>query len=115
MPKAELPCFSNGELKRPPIPLKKDSLYLLATSGYGQGLAGSEENKDLHLQRGISEIIETERLTGEDIECEDEDNIKPGVLVVQTKTSISMSVIENDGSNGCFTSTSCANKKHCIW
>ena len=96
--KVTVPCFSGGELKRPPIPLKKDSLYLLATSGYGQGLAGSEENRDLHLQRGVAEIIETERVVGEDFSYEDEDEDKPGTLVVQTKTSISMSIIENNGT-----------------
>ena len=83
--------FSDTDLKRPPIPLKKDSLYLLATSGAGQGFTGSVENKDLHLQRGVAEVIE-----------ESHDNIDDegdtSSITVTQRTVISMHIVENDGT-----------------
>lgn len=78
---------------RPPIPLKKDSMYLLATSGGGQGLTGSEETNDLHLQRGVAEVIEDSVVettgTGK--------NVKTQARVV-SRTQVSMTVIQNNGS-----------------
>lgn len=89
--RASQPEFSDGELKRPPIPLKKDLLYLLATSGAGQGLAGSVENQDLHLQRGVAEIVE-DSFTDE---TEDSDAT---TLTVTSRTAISMHIVQNDGT-----------------
>ena len=37
----------------PPLPLKKDLLYLAAIAGAGEGVAGKEEDGDVHLQRGV--------------------------------------------------------------
>lgn len=85
--------FVSHILPAPPIPLKNDSLYLLATSGYGQGLTGSEENRDLHLQRGVAEIVE-ESYYADDKCGEDE---KRNIIAVQTKTQVSMYIVENNG------------------
>lgn len=43
------------DIGTPPLPLREDHAYLLAATGYTEGLIGSEENGDLHLQRGILE------------------------------------------------------------
>lgn len=77
----------------PPIPLKKDSMYLLATSGGGQGLTGSKENRDLHLQRGVAEVVEE----GE-IEVRGEGSGAKAQAKVTTRTQVAMTVIENDGT-----------------
>jgi len=78
-----------NQVGRPPIPLKKDSLYLLAVSGAGQGAAG-EEGIDLHLQRGHAEVVE-------DVTHEtDEKGIS--VQKVTSRTQITMSIIETDGT-----------------
>lgn len=83
-----VPRYVIGELGQPPTELKKDSKYLLATSGAGQGLTGTD-GVDLHLQRGVAEVIE-------------EVNLKDGTTtdeaVVTTRTSITMTVVENDGT-----------------
>lgn len=55
--KGILPSYTATELGHPAIPLKKDLLYLCAISGGGQGLTGSEENRDLHLQRGVAKVV----------------------------------------------------------
>lgn len=86
--------FAESELLQPPIPLKKDSLYLLATSGVGQGLTGSEENGDLHLQRGVAEVVEESHYDSYD-ETEDTDG---GRIVVTTHTAIVMTIVQNNGT-----------------
>lgn len=86
--------YSGGKLSRPPIALKKDSKYLLVTSGFSDGMVGSTEEKDLHLLRGVSEVIEESRYnTGED-EYGDESS---GTVTVTTRTSVSLRILENDG------------------
>lgn len=83
--------FTNSDIGTPPIPLKKDSLYLMSTSGVGQGLAGTE-GKDLHLQRGCAQIVE------------DEEYIEPSSsngeasVRVTSRTQITMKVIQTNGS-----------------
>lgn len=82
--------YQVNELGKPPIPLKKDSLYLLATSGSGQGLTGSEETRDLHLQRGVAEVIEeSEYIT------DAEGNVTGEKVISRTK--VTMTVIEQSG------------------
>lgn len=79
-----------AELSSPPVPLKKDSLYLCSIAGYGQGLAGSAEKKDLHLQRGVAKIQkEMEVVDGKG------DNKE---VIERTYTKIVLNVIENDGT-----------------
>lgn len=89
-----VPPFVVNNIGRPPIPLKKDSMYLLAVSGSGQGMTGSVENHDLHLQRGVAEVVE-------EVVNQDDDNGK-SVAVVTTRTQITMTVIENDGKISTF-------------
>lgn len=92
--KLSIPIFLESELLRPPIPPKKDSLYLLATSGSGQGYTGSEETLDLHLQRGVAEIVEDIRLPDSD---EDDERVVSS-MVVTSRTAITMTVVQNDGT-----------------
>lgn len=89
--KISQPEFSDTKLKRPPIPLKKDSLYLLATSGAGQGYTGSIANKDLHLQRGVAEVVEDVHEN-----FNDEDDVSS--ITVTQRTAISMHIVENNGT-----------------
>lgn len=90
--------FSEGALKRPPIPVKNDSLFLLVASGVGQGYTGSEENGTLHLQRGVAEVIEESHVPSSNDEYEDECTEKAGKVVVTTRTSIKMTILENNGT-----------------
>lgn len=82
--------YRQSTLNSPPIPLKKDLLYLCAISGGGQGYCGSEENGDLHLQRGVVKTIKEDELTT---------NEKgESIIVEHTRSAISMTVLENDGT-----------------
>lgn len=83
--------FEVNDLGKPPIPLKKDSLYLLATSGAGQGKAG-EKGVDLHLQRGVAEVVEDKEYKP------DPNDDKKEMLVVTTHTRVTMTLIETDGT-----------------
>ena len=86
------PQFTSGELERPPIPVKKDTKYLLAVSGAGQGMAG-EIGKDLHLQRGVAKVVDTVT-----VEAKDEDDPNGDCVDrVVSSTKISMAVIETSG------------------
>ncbi len=82
--------YSSSELGAPPIPLKKDSLYLMATSGVGQGLAGTL-GKDLHLQRGVAEVVE------ESVYSPETEDSKLETVTVTTRAKVTMSIIETDG------------------
>ena len=83
--------YSVCSLGHPPIPLKKDSMYLVATSGGGQGLTGSEDDGTLHLQRGNAEIVDEYRIDPS------EGQNSSDKMVVTTRTQISMYVVQNDG------------------
>lgn len=83
-----IPSFVATELGHPPMPLKKDLLYLTATAGGGQGLVGSEETNDLHLQRGVAKVVTS-------TETREENSVT--TLVDKSFTRISLNVIENDG------------------
>lgn len=78
-------------LGRPPIPPKKDSMYLVATSGGGQGLTGSEKDGTLHLQRGNAEVIDEHNFDA--TEAKD----VPNKVIITTRTQISMYIVQNDG------------------
>jgi len=78
-------------LGRPPLPLKRDLAYLASVCGCGQGLAGSEEERTLHLQRGSvtakeSSVVDVER----------------NIETVRETAAITMKVIENDGTISTF-------------
>lgn len=88
--KFRLNPYMATEIGHPPVPLKKDLLYLCAVSGGGQGLVGSEEDGDLHLQRGEAKIVKDQR-------AEVGQNGKSS-LVETSRTKIVLNIIENDGT-----------------
>jgi len=79
------PSYHSGELDRPPIPPKNDSLYLLAVCGVGEGLAGVE-GVDLHLQRGVVKMTEESQV-------DEETNIE----TVTVSAKITLTVVEDSG------------------
>ena len=83
--------YTATSIGQPPVPLKKDLLYLCAVSGGGQGLVGNEKDGDLHLQRGEARIVKNTR-------CEVTEAGKPGHLVESSGTKIVLNIIENDGT-----------------
>lgn len=85
-----VPEYVVNNIGKPPIPLKKDSLYLLATSGAGQGITGSEENNDIHLQRGVAKLIE-------DQQVETSANGEKCFARLTTRTQITMTIVQNNG------------------
>lgn len=89
-----VPQYSPMQIGNPPVPLKKDLLYLLAVSGGGQGLVGSEENQDLHLQRGVAKIV---------TQMEEREE-EAGMFVCEesSHTQICLNIIENDGTITCL-------------
>lgn len=83
------PTYLATELGHPAVPLKKDLLYLCAVSGGGQGLTGTQEMHDLHLQRGVAKVI---------TENEVIQNGDKKTLIEKSFTKIILSIIQNDGS-----------------
>lgn len=82
--------YRHAEIGIPPLPLKKDLLYLCAVAGGGQGFAGSEEEGDLHLQRGVAKVIENCSINSNDeTDCT--------IQTVTSHTQMSISIIEYDG------------------
>lgn len=82
--------YRPSTLNSPPVPLKKDLLYLCAISGGGQGYCGSEENGDLHLQRGVVKTVKEDEVTTN----EKGENI----IVEHSRSAISMALLENNGT-----------------
>lgn len=78
-------------LNQPVVPPKPDILYLLAVCGRGQGLVGSEEYSDVHLQRGVAKVVESARIE------EAGENSERLLEKVRTSTQVQLVVIENDG------------------
>lgn len=89
--------FTNTKIGNPIVPLNENLMYLLAVSGCGQGLAGSIENKDLHLQRGCVKRVQNSSI---------EPNGKNGGLkeVVTETSAVCMTIVENDGTITTFDS-----------
>ena len=83
-------------LGRPPIPLKKDSEYLLLTSGFTDGLVGDEQKGTLHLMRGVAQVVDHERV----VTSMDDDDMeeKASKIVVTSSTEIEVRIIETDGT-----------------
>lgn len=84
--------FDNGEVDRPPIHPNKDSMYLLGVCGVGQGLCGTEEEGNLHLQRGTVKMVEN--LT---LQPGDDTRVK-GVITATTRAQVTYKVVESDGT-----------------
>ena len=87
--------YMPARLGRPPIPLKKDSEYLLLTSGFTDGLVGDEDEGNLHLMRGVASVVDHQRVdTSVD---EETDEIKGQRLIVTTSTEVEVRIIEANG------------------
>lgn len=87
--------YAAVEFGRPPLPMKKDLMYLAATAGGGQGIVGSEENHDIHLQRGMAKVVEeSEVIEGEE---GSNGNVRRYERVT-SKTQITINIIENNGA-----------------
>lgn len=84
-----VPEYTTGMIGQPPVPLKKDLLYLLAIAGGGQGIVGTDENRDVHLQRGVAKIVKKSNIS---------ENGEKYVDVEKSYTQITLNIIENDGS-----------------
>lgn len=85
------PAYTANELTRPPIPPKKDILYLCAIAGAGQGLCGSEEDGDLHLQRGVVRNVVSREIR------RNEEGGK-AVMVETSRAAVTMTTLESDGT-----------------
>lgn len=88
--KIQQEMYITDRLGEPPIMPNAGQMYLMAISGAGQGLVGSESTKDLHLQRGsVKNVEESEFLNDEN-----------GNLVeaVRKYTKIGFKIIENGGN-----------------
>lgn len=80
------------EIGRPPVMPKNSHLYLLSTCGFGQGFVGSEENGDLHLQRGV---VKRSKI-GEYVSSGDEEE---NLVYLETeKSSVAYKIVEADGT-----------------
>lgn len=82
-------AYESIAIGRPPVPLSKDNSYLMAICGAGQGLAGSEKTKDLHLQRGTVKTV-----VDRDIRFLPDGSNE---LVETTHSKVSLVTVENSG------------------
>lgn len=80
--------YMSDRLSRPPIMPNAGQMYLMAISGAGQGIVGSEETKDLHLQRGVVKNVE---------ESEIRESEQGVVEAVRKYAKISFSIVEDSG------------------
>lgn len=90
MEKVRVPKYQIDNLGRPPIMPSDGQMYLLAVSGAGQGLVGSEENQDLHLQRGIAKTV-----TSSSYEADENGTLRE---LVTSYPQIQYNLIEGDGT-----------------
>lgn len=86
----QVPEYQATNLGRPAVPLKKDLLYLCVVTGGGQGLAGSEEQEDLHLQRGCAKVLPSYKISKDEKK-------NTGTVKEQTYTKIVLNIIESSG------------------
>lgn len=80
--------FGASKVGMPPIPLKKDSLFLLAAAGVGQGIVGTA-GEDMHLQRGVVRVVE-------DVRALDTNGNTDAVSVTQ-RSQVVMHLVETSG------------------
>lgn len=77
---------------RPPVMPKVSHLYLLATCGLSEGMVGTEEGKDCHLQRGVVK-------RKKDISYEESDREGDRIVCIEREhPSIAYRIIESDGT-----------------
>lgn len=84
-----IPPYIIDNLGRPPIMPSEGQMYLLAVSGAGQGLVGSEENGDLHLQRGVTRMA-----TRSEFVQDENGSLKE---VVTSYPQVSFNLVESNG------------------
>lgn len=84
-----VPPYIIDNLGRPPIMPSEGHMYLLAVSGAGQGLVGSEENGDLHLQRGVT------RMATRSEYALDENGVMKEVVI--SYPQVSFTLVESNG------------------
>ena len=82
--------FILDQLEQPPIMPNAGQMYLMAIAGAGQGIVGSSESQDKHLQRGMVTNAEES-----DIRIDTKGN---KVEAIQKFTRINFNIIENDGT-----------------
>lgn len=86
--------FAVLNVGKPPIPPKKDSLYLIGTAGVGQGIVGTLGD-DLHLQRGVAETVkDLEIIEGQTLDNGDKGSDK---LKETSHTKVTFTTIETSG------------------
>jgi len=90
-PKVSVASWNESASGKPPIHPSKGSMYLLGVCGVGSGLCGSEEEGNLHLERGVVKMRETARREA----GKEEDS--PDRIVSTISAQITYNVIENDG------------------
>ncbi|MDE6912744.1 MAG: hypothetical protein K2P35_03505 [Lachnospiraceae bacterium] len=83
-----IPHYSADRELRPLLPLTKDMSYICAVQGQGEGLCGSAEHKDLHLQRGSVKV-------GRKMSLEGEEGRK--YVCEKIRSRVRQTVIENNG------------------
>lgn len=81
--------YEGGKEKTCPIHPNKDSMYLLGVTGAGSGRCGSEEEGNLHLQRGVVKMVAKDDYQ--------EDEKGRGTVVETTRASVTYKVIESNG------------------
>lgn len=72
----------------PVLPLKKDHLYLSSIAGAGEGVAGSEKSRDLHLQRGTVNVEQH-------VSVEEKNGVM--VEIVTSRSVPAINIIDNHG------------------
>lgn len=86
--------YTGGELLRPPIALKKDSKYLLVTSGFTDGMVGNAADGTLHMMRGCANVVESSNYD----HSESEEESSSGTITVTSCTEVEIRVLESDGT-----------------
>lgn len=76
--------YRGCDLENPVMPVSNDTAYLLAAIGGGQGYAGSEADRTLHLQRGTAERIE-------------EESVGDKQIVNTSYTKVKLTILEESG------------------
>lgn len=89
--------YASSENLTPPIVPKKDILYLCATAGAGQGLCGSEEKQNLHLQRGVVKKGEISSYVSLEQGSDTAQKKATSYVDVVTYADVSVTIIENNG------------------
>lgn len=80
--------YTATDAEEPPIPLSSETSHLVAVCGVGSGFAGNETDGTLHLQRGIVEVKEIEKVV--------EDSKGNSVVEVTQSSVTTMNILDSD-------------------